>query len=158
MKGVGRCNLHLAFPEPFPLYWVCAFDEHERENTDCQGLSTTRRGQMSKGFPDPVRRLPKVDIPLRGVTAYLSQGDDHQILFMEFSEDTEVPEHAHGAQWGIVLTGRIELTIGGETRSFVKGEQYYIPAGTVHSARISAGYSDISFFDERARYRRGDDT
>ncbi len=37
-------------------------------------------------FPELITFLPQADIPLSCVTAYLSQSDTHQILFMEFSE------------------------------------------------------------------------
>ena len=108
---------------------------------------------MSSTFPEPITKLPKADIPLQGVSAYLSQGDTHQIVFMEFVDDIAVPEHAHGAQWGVVLAGSITLTVAGEKKSYGKGEHYFIPAGTVHSARIGAGYADISFFEEKDRYQ-----
>ncbi|MHC4536935.1 MAG: hypothetical protein ACYS6K_23555 [Planctomycetota bacterium] len=58
---------------------------------------------MSEIFPEPIKSLSEADIPLRGIKAYLSQAENHQILFMEFSEDVEVPEHSHEAQWGVVL-------------------------------------------------------
>lgn len=108
---------------------------------------------MADTFPAPIKRLPKADIPLPGVEAYISQGEDHQVIFMEFNEDIHVPEHSHGAQWGAVLSGRIELNVGGQTKIYIKGDQYSIPDGAVHSAKISAGYSDVSFFDEKARYK-----
>lgn len=44
---------------------------------------------MTNPFPQPIRALAKADIPLDGITAYLSQSDDHQIVFMEFSSDVE---------------------------------------------------------------------
>jgi len=50
---------------------------------------------MSEIFPEPIRNLPQADIPFDGITAYLSQADNHQILFMEFNKDVEVPEHLH---------------------------------------------------------------
>ena len=104
-------------------------------------------------FPEPIRRLPEADIPIRGVKSHLSQSADHQILFMEFSEDVSVPEHAHAAQVGIVLEGRIDLTLEGVERTYRKGDRYYIPAGSKHGARIHAGYADITYFDEPGRYR-----
>lgn len=107
-------------------------------------------------FPEPVRNLPLADIPLEGCTAYLSQAADHQILFMHFSQEVELPEHAHAAQWGIVLEGRITLTIGGDTHTYEKGERYFIPAGTPHSARIQAGYADMTYFDQPDRYAAKD--
>ena len=108
---------------------------------------------MSKVFPDPIVRLPEADVPLEGVRAYLSQSKGHQILFMEFSKDVEVPEHAHESQWGVVLEGRIDLVIGGKARSVEKGGRYFIPKGVRHSARIHAGYADITFFNQEDRYR-----
>lgn len=103
-------------------------------------------------FPEPVRLLPQADIPLNGATAYLSQGERHQILFMEFSEDVDLPEHSHEGQWGIVLEGRIELTIGGVKRTYSKGDRYFIPGDVAHSGKIHAGYADMTFFDQADRY------
>ncbi len=53
---------------------------------------------MQERFPDVIRALPEADIPLNGIRAYLSQGSGHQIIFMEFTEDVELPEHAHESQ------------------------------------------------------------
>jgi quercetin dioxygenase-like cupin family protein len=107
---------------------------------------------MSHVFPTPIRNLPKADIPLVGLTAYLSQADTHQILFMEFEKDTEVPEHTHAGQYAIVLEGKIELLIDGKKRVYTKGDRYYISEGVVHSAKVYAGYADITFFNEPHRY------
>ena len=63
---------------------------------------------MDQVFPEPIRNLPEADIPLDGLTAYLSQLDSHQILFMEFEKDVDLPEHSHADQVGIVLEGKIE--------------------------------------------------
>jgi quercetin dioxygenase-like cupin family protein len=103
-------------------------------------------------FPDTIRELPLANVPLDGVTAYLSQSDTHQIVFMEFEKDVDLPEHSHAAQMGIVVHGRIELTIDGEKKCFSRGDLYHIPAGVKHSGRISAGYADVTFFDEPERY------
>jgi quercetin dioxygenase-like cupin family protein len=103
-------------------------------------------------FPEPIRKLPEADIPLKGIKAYLSQGDNHQIIFMEFNEDVELPEHAHEGQWGIVLEGKIELTINGTKQMFVKGDRYFIPEGVKHSGKIYAGYADMTYFDQKSRY------
>jgi hypothetical protein len=107
-------------------------------------------GLMTTLFPEPIRNLPEADIPLKGITAYLSQGSDHQILFMAFEEDVDLPPHAHAAQIGIVLEGRIDLIIGGKKQTFTKGDRYYIPEGVEHSGTIYGGYADITFFNEPA--------
>jgi len=107
---------------------------------------------MSNVFPEPIKNLPEADIPLDGVTAYLSQSNTHQILFMEFEKDVDLPEHSHADQIGIVLEGKIELVIDGEQHCFTKGDRYHIPAGVKHSGKIYAGYADITFFNESNRY------
>ncbi|KPU28344.1 cupin [Caloranaerobacter sp. TR13] len=109
---------------------------------------------MFNVFPKEILNLPEADIPIKGVKAYLFQGDSYQILFMKFSEDVELPEHSHGSQWGIVLEGKIELDINGERKTYVKGDRYYIPSGVKHSGKIYAGYADITFFGEKDRYKK----
>lgn len=107
---------------------------------------------MPSVFPKTITGLPEAAVPFAGVRAWLSQGDDHQIVFMEFERDVVVPAHAHGEQWAVVVAGRIELTIGGRTRVYAAGDSYFVPAGVEHSARVSAGYADVTFFADRARY------
>lgn len=107
---------------------------------------------MEEVFPKPIKRLPEADISLSGLRAYLSQAEGHQILFMEFSKDAELPEHSHEGQFAIVLEGRLDLVIDGVEHTFTKGDRYYIPAGVPHSARVHAGYADITFFDQADRY------
>ena len=108
---------------------------------------------MSKIFPEPILNLPKADIPINGLVAYLSQGEHHQILFMEFEKDAELPEHSHESQWGIILEGKIDLKIDGVTQTFQKGDTYFIPNDVKHSAKIYAGYADITFFNQKDRYQ-----
>ncbi|MHC4343855.1 MAG: cupin domain-containing protein [Planctomycetota bacterium] len=108
---------------------------------------------MSEIFPEPIRNLPLADVPLDGLKAYLSQAEEHQILFMQFSEDVELPEHSHDSQWGVVLEGKIDFTIDGVERTYSKGDRMFIPKGAKHSAKIYAGYADISFFNQKDRYK-----
>jgi ethanolamine utilization protein EutQ (cupin superfamily) len=67
--------------------------------------------------------------------------------------DAEIPEHQHEAQWGTVLEGRIDLVIDGKPFSFKKGDHYFIPKGIKHSAKIYAGYADVTFFNQKDRYK-----
>jgi quercetin dioxygenase-like cupin family protein len=109
---------------------------------------------MENIFPVPIRNLPEADIPIDGIEAYLSQGPDHQVIFMQFEKDTDLPEHSHAAQVGFVLRGRIELTIDGIGNEYGKGDIYFIPENVKHSGKIHAGYADITFFNESDRYRK----
>jgi quercetin dioxygenase-like cupin family protein len=107
---------------------------------------------METIFPGPISDLPEADIPLAGVTAFLSQSAEHQVIFMQFREDADLPEHAHAAQVGFVLRGRIELTVGGVRKEYTQGDIYCIPEGVSHSGKIFAGYADITFFADPRRY------
>ncbi|EKD96562.1 MAG: hypothetical protein ACD_23C01400G0008 [uncultured bacterium] len=105
-------------------------------------------------FPDIITKLPQADIPIENLKAFLVQGENQQILFMEFDKDTEVAEHSHEAQWGIVLDGEIELNINNKKHLFGKGDTYFIPKGINHSAKIKQGYKDITLFDQKDRYKK----
>jgi quercetin dioxygenase-like cupin family protein len=108
---------------------------------------------MSQIFPKPITSLPEAEVPIKGIIAFLSQGLNHQIVFMQFSEDVDVPEHFHESQWGIVLEGRIELTIDGIKNVYVKGERFFIAKNIKHSAKIYAGYASMEFFAQSDRYK-----
>jgi quercetin dioxygenase-like cupin family protein len=108
---------------------------------------------MSKIFPELIKNLPEADIPLKGISAHISQGETHQIIFMEFDDDVDLPEHSHESQWGIVLEGKIELVVNGVRNTYVKGDRYFIPNGVKHSGKIFAGYADITFFNQKDRYK-----
>ena len=83
-------------------------------------------------FPIWIQDVPEVDIPVTEV---------------------EVPPHTHGGQWGIVVTGLLHLTVGGEATTYEPGETYEIPSGAEHSARLEAGTSVIDVFQDPDRYR-----
>jgi quercetin dioxygenase-like cupin family protein len=104
-------------------------------------------------FPEIIVKLPKADIPINGLSSYLLQGKEQQLLFMEFENNVVVPDHSHESQWGVVLSGEIELTIEGRKNIFKKGDTYFIPAGAKHSAKIKAGYKDITLFNQKDRYQ-----
>jgi quercetin dioxygenase-like cupin family protein len=108
---------------------------------------------MNSIFPGPILNLPEADIPLKGIQAYLSQGSGHQIIFMEFSEDVELPRHSHESQFGVVLEGKIDLVIDGVKHTFTKGDRYFIPKGVDHSGKIYSGYADMTFFNQEDRYK-----
>lgn len=75
-----------------------------------------------------------------------------QAVFFRAEKDFEVPPHAHGAQWGIVVSGNLELIIEGETATYEPGQTYSIGAGETHSARLGAGTCVIDVFQDPDRY------
>jgi quercetin dioxygenase-like cupin family protein len=104
-------------------------------------------------FPKLVSTLPQADIAFKGVKGWLSQAKDHQLVFMDIAPIGDVAPHAHGAQWGIVVEGAMELTIGGKTQTYRKGDSYFIPKGTVHSARFQTRTFVIDLFADKKRYK-----
>jgi mannose-6-phosphate isomerase-like protein (cupin superfamily) len=108
---------------------------------------------MNQGFPVFVRSLPEADLPFAGLKCWLLQSDSGQVLFNESAVDVSVPEHSHGDQWGIVLDGRIDMTIGDRSRSYSCGDTYFIPEGVQHKAHIYPGFRAVDYFADRHRYR-----
>ncbi|MFH0816206.1 MAG: cupin domain-containing protein [Methanobacteriota archaeon] len=108
---------------------------------------------MPSIYPEIVKALPEADIPFDGARVFISQAETHQIVFMEFDKDTDVPEHSHASQWEIVLEGRAEVTVEGRKNSYGKGDRFFIDKEVKHSARIHAGYASFAIFDQRDRYK-----
>ena len=103
-------------------------------------------------FPEIIRKLPEIDVPLEGVRGWLLQSDDQQMVFFIIQAGSQVPPHSHCAQWGLVVDGEMSLTIGEESRAYRKGDWYFIPEGAVHSATFPTRVSVIDLFDDPARY------
>lgn len=104
-------------------------------------------------YPEMLRRLPQIDIPIRGIRGWLLQSTDKQVVFFDLEPIGEIPPHSHCAQWGIVIDGRMSLTIGGNTKLYQKGDWYYIPEGVTHSAKFLTRVYVIDIFDDPGRYQ-----
>lgn len=67
-------------------------------------------------------------------------GKNLMLSFLEFDRDAVVPFHSHPhEQGGIVLQGRVELTIGDDSRTVGPGALYIIPSNTPHRAAAVDG-------------------
>jgi quercetin dioxygenase-like cupin family protein len=68
----------------------------------------------------------------------------------------EVPLHAHPhEQVGYVVSGQVELTIGGDTARCGPGDSYTMPGGVQHGARFLTESVVIDCFSPpREDYRR----
>jgi quercetin dioxygenase-like cupin family protein len=104
-------------------------------------------------YPAMVTGLPEADIPFRGVRGWISQAASHQVVFLDIEAIGQVAPHSHAEQWGVIVEGEMELTIGGETRRYGPGESYYIPGGVAHGARFLSRVRVIDVFGEPERYR-----
>jgi quercetin dioxygenase-like cupin family protein len=107
----------------------------------------------SQDFPSFVQSLPEAELADPGLRGWLLQGDSGQVLYHESDSEVEIPEHSHGEQWGIVLRGRIELTIEGRIRVFTRGDMYHIPAGAKHRTHIFPGFRAVEHLGEPNGYR-----
>lgn len=105
-------------------------------------------------YPDFIRAFPGINVPFPDdvVQTAVIRSDAGLVAFFTFLKDMKLPMHAHGAQWGTVVEGEIEFTIGGETRIYRPGDSYSIPAGVEHGAMIKAGTRVIDVFEEADRY------
>jgi quercetin dioxygenase-like cupin family protein len=104
-------------------------------------------------YPDFIRSLPEVDVPVKGVRGWLLGNDRQQIVFFEISPEAKVPPHSHCAQWGLMLEGEMDLTISGKTITVKRGDRYFIPEGAEHSAIFKSPVSVIDIFDAPDRYK-----
>jgi quercetin dioxygenase-like cupin family protein len=104
-------------------------------------------------YPDLIKNLPEADIDFKGVRGWISQAKDHQIVFFDIEPIGEISPHSHSAQWGVVIDGEMDLTIGGITKTYKRGDSYFIPEGVVHSAVFKRRTLALDFFADKERYR-----
>jgi quercetin dioxygenase-like cupin family protein len=107
----------------------------------------------TNAYPEMITRLAQANIPLDGVRGWISQAVDHQVVFFDIDPIGVVPPHSHGEQWGIVVEGEMELTIGDETRRYGPGDSYHIPAGVPHGAKFLSHFRAIDVFADANRYQ-----
>jgi quercetin dioxygenase-like cupin family protein len=106
-------------------------------------------------LPPFITKLPELDLPFPPsiVRSHAMRTADALLVFFDFLQDADIPAHSHGAQWGTVLEGRVELSMDGRTTVAERGMSYSIPAGAVHAVRVAAGTKAIDVFEEPQRYR-----
>ena len=107
-----------------------------------------------KTFPDFIKALPEVDLPIPGARGWMIQGDKQQVIFLECDQDVEVPEHSHDEQWEFALAGSVVLHCDGKAEEHRAGDSFFIPAGVLHSGDIKAGYKAMLVFNSPDRYKK----
>ncbi len=91
--------------------------------------------------------MPFIDIasvpqhePLPGVRMRTPYGQNIMLSYLEMDEGAVVPMHSHPhEQAGMLIRGRMELTIGEETRIVEAGAMFIIPPHTPHRAVAVGG-------------------
>ena len=104
-------------------------------------------------YPEIIKNLPEIEIPIDGIQGWLLQSKTKQVVFFDIEPVGKMPDHSHCAQWGIMLAGEMELTIGSQTKIVRKGDSYFIPEGVVHSANFLSHVNVIDVFDDPKRYK-----
>ena len=85
-----------------------------------------------KDFP-PIEAVP-------GCRMRTPYGEHLMLSYLEMDEGAVVPLHSHPhEQGGMLLKGRLELTIGDETRVCKAGAMFLIPPNTPHKAVAVGG-------------------
>ncbi|MEZ6127494.1 MAG: cupin domain-containing protein [Planctomycetaceae bacterium] len=78
--------------------------------------------------------------PLPGCRLRTPYGENLMLSHVDLDAGAVIPLHQHPhEQGGIVLKGRLELTIGDEVRILEAGEMYIIPPNTLHKAMAVDG-------------------
>ena len=105
-------------------------------------------------FPEFIQDLPALDLPFSDdiVQSRVVRSDGGLVVFFTFLQDVHLPAHSHLAQWGTVVTGRVEMTLNGVTEVKLAGDSWDIPSGVEHEVKIRAGSLVIDVFQEPDRY------
>jgi len=89
-------------------------------------------------FWNPENIAPKVLAP--GVTAKIASGEMLMLSLVTLAPGAVVPTHSHPhEQMGMMVSGTMEFTIGGETRVLSGNEMYFVPGGVPHAAKGGPG-------------------
>jgi len=104
-------------------------------------------------YPAMITNLAEIDISAPGIKGWALQSSRQQFVFFEIDPIGEVSPHSHCAQWGLMVEGKMRLTIGQETKIYSQGDHYFIPAGVIHSATFLTKVYVIDIFDDPQRYK-----
>jgi quercetin dioxygenase-like cupin family protein len=75
-----------------------------------------------------------------GVAIRTVAGQAMMLSVVTFEPDSVVPDHAHPhEQMGLLVSGRLEFTVGGVTRVLGPGDSWRIPGGILHRVRALDG-------------------
>lgn len=104
----------------------------------------TTRGDLSDAFPPQIRGLPAFDGPF---DAHRLTAKDCDVLFATYPAHTVIDPHRHATDnVGVIMRGRLHLTIDGTETSYSPGDWYHVPAQTEHAARFDEDSAEIEFW------------
>ena len=81
-----------------------------------------------------IKQIPAQEV-VPGCRLRTPYGENLMLSYLEMDEGAEIPLHHHPhEQGGILLSGRLQLTIGDETQVCESGSMFLIPPDTPHRA------------------------
>ena len=85
------------------------------------------------GFID-INQFPVIE-PAPGCRTRTPHGEHLMLSYLEIDAGAEIPWHHHPhEQGGVLLRGKLQLSIGDETRVVEAGALFFIPANVPHRA------------------------
>lgn len=100
---------------------------------------------MKNPFPEFIKKLPVKDYGLEGLIVHADGSALGETYFVYAEKEIPFPEHAHGAQWTVVLSGKCDFTSGGKTTTYSKGDTYLINEGQKHQITLYPGYAEMDY-------------
>lgn len=74
-----------------------------------------------------------------GIWARSFWSENIMLVVVDLEPNSVLPSHSHfHEQAGIVLEGKLEFTIAGETRLLQPGDLYFIPGNIEHSVNVGS--------------------
>ncbi len=117
-------------PWIFPDWLYCDVVIDLHLFTDAHALSCRR---LNMPFID-LTTIPYIE-PVPGCRMRTPHGQNLMLSYLEMDDGAEVPLHHHPhEQGGILLRGKVQLTIGDETRIVEAGSLFIIPPNVPHRA------------------------
>ena len=96
-------------------------------------------------FPEFIKQLPQVNIPVKEIQGHLLQTPSHQVVFWTIKPGA-FPAHKHGAQYSVILEGTATMVIGNETKQLKKGDELFIPEGQEHNVTVHSTLRVLDIF------------
>lgn len=103
---------------------------------------------MKENLPSIIKELPQVNIPIDRINGHLFQGISNQAVFFEAKAGTHIPTHTHAVEWGFVIEGEFEITIGNEKKIYRKGDTFFVPENVPHSGYFITNTISFHFLND----------
>lgn len=116
-------------------------------------METAKSLPISEIFPPEILSLPKVEVPVAGVSGFCLKNDEKQVVFFVFEEGVSVPDHTHCEQKGVIISGEMMIEIEGQTNLYQDGDSYVIPGDVNHRVNFSQRTVLIDMSSAPDRYR-----